>query len=118
MAKSGFLERQKIERQVCMDIGAVFGRQQIIDMISLVLNDPQIMGKDVFGKERLTKIISGIDDYLDKYYLAWRKHDEADYYRVKLDEALKKIYGEEMHDSFMQRYDFMKEYDYKKGKWV
>ena len=48
MGKNGFLERQKIERQVYFDAGLQMGRQQILDMMSIVLNDPDIMGKDTF----------------------------------------------------------------------
>lgn len=50
MSKSGYLEKQKVSRKVYLDIGAEFGRQQILDMMSLVLNDPEVMGKDTFGK--------------------------------------------------------------------
>ena len=35
----------------------------------------------------------------------------------KLDDALAKAYGEGLHDSFLERYQFAPEFDYKKGKW-
>ena len=34
-----------------------------------------------------------------------------------LDAALAEAFGEGMHDTFLQRYEFAKEYDYLKGKW-
>ena len=117
MAKNDFLARQAAMQRAYFDAGLQCGRQQIIDMVSLVLRDPEIMGKDTFGKERLMKVVKGIGDYIDKYHLAWQKHDETDYWRVKLDEALEEAYGDELHDSFLKRYESAPEYDYMKGKW-
>lgn len=97
--------------------GLQAGRQQILDMMSLVLRDPEIMGKDTFGKERLLKVVQGVSDYIDKYNDAWQKTDETDYIRAKLDAALAEAYGPGLHDSFLQRYDTAPEYDYTKGKW-
>lgn len=34
-----------------------------------------------------------------------------------LDDALAKIYGAELFDSFHKRYEFAPEFDYKKGRW-
>jgi hypothetical protein len=117
MAKNDFLLQQQKLRDACFDAGVKMGRQQIIDMVSLVLRDPDIMGKDLFGKDRLLKVVIGIDKYITKYDLAWKKHDETDYMRAKLDAALAEAYGEGLHDSFLERYEFAPEYDYKKGKW-
>lgn len=50
MAKNAYLEKQQIARQMYLDIGIRYGRQQILDMLSLVLHDPEIMKKDTFGK--------------------------------------------------------------------
>ena len=117
MAKNGLLERQKIERQAYFNAGLQMGRQQILDMVSIVLNDPEIMGKDVFGKKRLIKIVESVGDHIDIYQKAWERNDETDYYRAKLDTMLSKIYGVGMHDTFSVRYEFCPDYDYKKGKW-
>lgn len=117
MAKNDFLAKQQALQRACFDAGLRSGRQQIIDMVSLVLRDPDIMGKDTFGKDRLLKVVKGIGDYIDKYSEAWQKTDDTDYYRVKLDAALAEAYGDGMHDSFLQRYEFAPEYDYMKGKW-
>ena len=117
MAKNNFLARQAATQKAFFDAGVQSGRQQIIDMVSLVLRDPEIMGKDTFGKDRLLKVVKGIGDYIDKYNLAWQKHDETDYYRSKLDAALAEAYGDKLHDSFLQRYESAPEFDYVKGKW-
>ena len=117
MAKNDFIARQKATQRAFFDTGIRCGRQQILDMMSLVLNDPDIMGKDTFGKDRLMKVIKGIGEYIDTYQTAWEKDAETDYYRAKMDEALERVYGKDLHDIFLKRYEFAPEFDYKKGKW-
>ena len=117
MAKNDYLARKAIENKAYFEAGLQSGRQQILDLVSLVLRDPAIMGKDIFGKERLLKIVKGVGDYIDLYQQAWEKTDETDYYRAKLDAALAEAYGERLHDSFLQRYEFAPEFDYVKGRW-
>jgi hypothetical protein len=97
--------------------GLQAGRQQILDMMSLVLRDPKYVKKDIHGAERLLTIVKGIGDYIDIYQDAWQKTDETDYVRAKLGAALAEAYGPGLHDSFTQRYDTAPEYDYTKGKW-
>jgi hypothetical protein len=117
MAKNDFLARQKATQQAFFDAGLRCGRQQIIDMVSLVLRDPEIMGKDTFGRDRLLKVVNGIGDYIDTYQKAWLKDDEADYYQVKMDDALSEAYGEKLHDTFHERYEVIPEQDIKTGRW-
>ena len=117
MAKNGFLERQKATQRAYFEAGLQSGRQQILDMMSLVLRDSDIMGKDTFGKDRLLKVVKGIGEYIDKYQPAWEKSDDADYYQKKMDDELAEAYGDGLADSFYQRYQFAPEFDYMKGKW-
>ena len=117
MAKNDFLARQRETQRAYFEAGLRSGRQQILDMVSLVLRDPDIMGKDIFGRDRLLKVVKGVGEYIDTYEKAWLKDDETDYYRDKLDAALAEAYGENLHDSFLQRYEFAPEFDYVKGKW-
>jgi hypothetical protein len=112
MAKNDFLAKQRALQQAFFDAGIQSGRQQIMDMLSLVLHD-----KYGFGKDRLVNVVQGIGEYIDKFQPAWEKSDEADYYMSKLDAALAEIYGESLHDSFYERYKYAPEYDYMKGKW-
>lgn len=117
LAKNAFLEKQALTNKAFFQEGLRAGRQQILDMMSIVLNDPEIMGKDTFGKDRLVKVVMGIDKYLCHFQNAWERSDEADYYRSKLDDHLVEIYGSELHDSFLKRYPCCPDYDYVKGKW-
>lgn len=117
MAKNAFLEKQKALQQAYFEAGLQSGRQQILDMMSLVLRDADIMGKDTFGKDRLLKVVKGIGEYIDTYQPAWQRSDDTDYYQKKLDAALAEAYGDGLADSFYQRYEFAPEFDYMKGRW-
>ncbi len=112
MGKNDYLAKQRAVQQAFFDAGIQSGRQQIMDMMSLVLHD-----KFGFGKDRLVSVVTGIGEYIDKYQTAWEKSDEADYYQKKMDAALAEIYGGSLHDSFYERYKYAPEYDYTKGKW-
>lgn len=115
--KNSYLLRQKELQRACFDAGLQSGRQQIMDMMSLVLRDQKIMGKDTFGKDRLLKVVKGISSYIDIYEKAWMKDDDTDYWQKKLDDALAEAYGDGMADSFYERYQFAPEFDYTKGRW-
>lgn len=118
MAKqNAYLAKQAAVNRGFFRAGEQTGRQVIIDMMVLALRDPEIMGKDTFGKDRLLKVLKGIKHYLDVFDQAFQATDETDYYRAKLDAALADAFGEGMHDTFLQRYEFAKEYDYVKGRW-
>ena len=117
MSKNDFLEKQRTLQRGYFSAGLQSGRQQILDCVSLALRDPEIIGKDIFGRDRLLKVVNGVSKYVDLYQKAWEKDNETDYYRAKLDAALADAYGEKLHDSFLVRYEFAPEFDYKKGKW-
>ena len=117
MGKNDYLARQRAIQQGYFNAGLQSGRQQIIDMVSLVLRDPKYVGKDTFGGNRLVKVVQGIGEYIDYFQPAWQRSDETDYYQTKLDDALAEAYGESLHNSFHERYEFAPEFDYTKGKW-
>lgn len=114
---NAFLEKQKATQRAYFEAGLQSGRQQIMDMMSLVLRDSDIMGKDTFGKDRLLKVVKGIGEKIDYYQPAWEKSDDADYYQKQMDDELAKAYGDGLADSFYQRYQFAPEFDYMKGRW-
>ena len=117
MGNNAFLNKIEAAKRAYFTAGIESGRQQIMDMMSLVLRDKEIMGKDIFGKERLLKVVDGVGAYIDKYEKAWMKDVETDYYRTKLDDALVEAYGGGLADTFLIRYPYAPEFDYMKGKW-
>ena len=54
---------------------------------------------------------------MDVFDQAFQATDETDYWRAKLDAELADAFGEEMHDTFIKRYEYCRDYDYVKGKW-
>ena len=118
MAKqNAYLAKQEALNRGFFKAGEQTGRQVVIDMMVLALRDPEIMGKDTFGKDRLLKVVKGIEHYMDVFDQAFQATDETDYWRAKLDAALADAFGEEMHDTFSKRYEYCCDYDYVKGKW-
>ena len=120
MAKNDFLARQRKREQEVFEAGLRIGRQQMCDYISLALRDPETMGKDTFSGKRIIKVINKINDLMCKFSIAFDKSDEADYYQEKLDCELREAYGEEIRDgffSFCERYEEVKKFNYKTGKW-
>lgn len=118
MAKpNAYLAKQAAVNHGFFEAGLQCGRQQILDMMCLSLREKEVVGKDTFGKDRLLKLIIDIGRKIDCYQKAWGKDDETDYYREKLDRALAEAFGEQLHDTFMVRYPYSNEFNYKKGKW-
>lgn len=115
--QNAYLEKQAAVNHGFFEAGLQMGRQQILDMMSIVLNDPKYVKKDVFGKDRLLIVVNGIGECIDLFQKAWERDDETDYYRDKLDAVLAEIYGEGMHDTFNDRYEFCTKFNYFTGKW-
>lgn len=84
--------------------------QYMQDLFCLVLNDPEIMGKDVLGEKRMTKVVAAVWDAYDKYYDAVQPvvSPEADYQQAKMDEQLKRIFKKSFQP-FPERYQYLKQ---------
>ena len=87
--------------------------QYMIDLFSIVLNDPEVMGKDVLGKQRLEKVIRAVGEAYDQYYDALQPSvsPEADYQQAKMDELLKKLFQEKF-EPFSARYEYLRDIKY------
>lgn len=115
--RNAYLEKQETTQKVYMDATADTYTQFMVDLIILALNDPAIMGKNVFGKKRIQKVVAGIQEKYDYYIKAMQypktKKERAEmhpeYYREKMDEALRRILGEDGFQDFAKRYDWLKE---------
>ena len=109
---NAFLEKQRQLQQKCFEAGCDITAQQFFDFLCLVLNDPDIMGKDVFGAERLHKIQEALKAKDKLFSEAFVNSQDSDYYQEKLDALLRKIFGE--IDPFKVRYPYLKEWNYNK----
>ena len=85
--------------------------QYMTDMLVLTLNDPDIMGKDVFGKKRLLKIVEGWGKKYDEFHAVLENSDETDYYQILLDRCLRQIFEDQM-EPFGERYHWIKDQTY------
>lgn len=112
MKPNAYLAKQQAMQQKCFEVGCDTTAQQFFDFLCIVLNDPDIMGKDVFGAKRLNKIHEALKATDKKFAEAFVNSQESDYYQEKLDAELKKIFGE--IDPFKKRYPFLKEWNYNK----
>ena len=116
MGKNGYLERQRAQQKVFFDAGLQMGRQQILDMMSLVLRDPDIMGKDTFGPARLEKIHNAAQELGETLADALdARKPEADWCREKMDAALRRIWKDRLLP-FSKRYCQLTEVRYGKKR--
>lgn len=115
MKKNSYLARQKARDQVLQDATRQTYQQYMTDTLILTLNDPEVMGKDVFGYDRLKKVLAAWGKCYDKYFDALTKNSEADYAREKMDAAMKRICGKSGDFiPFEKRYDWLPEISYDK----
>ena len=99
-------------KQNCFVAGCDITAQQYFDYMCIVLNDPEIMGKDVFGAQRLKKIHQAMKDLDKEYSEAWVNSQDSDYYQEKLDAALRRIFGKVL--PFSERYPYARKWNYNK----
>ena len=72
MGKNGYLEKQKKQIDAYRQAEKDTYVQYMVDMFSLALSDPDVMGKDVFGKDRLSKVIHAVEKNYDTITRPWR----------------------------------------------
>lgn len=106
-----YLAKQDEMKQDCFVAGCEITAQQMFDMMCLALHDPAVMGKDVFGPNRLKKVHDAMYEYEKRYHDAWVFNEESDYLQEKLDAALREIFGDEV-EAFQSRYPLTKKWNY------
>lgn len=105
---NALLARQKARELTLQQATAETYQQFMADTLMLTLNDPEVMGKDTFGYERLKRVAEGWSRYCDKFHPALTSSPEADYLQLKLDESIKRIMGKsEDFRPFEKRYEWI-----------
>ena len=115
MAKGDYLDRKRKEQQVWLDIGEQMGMQKMWDYVQKSLTDPKVMSTHVLNKARLEKVYKDTAVTADYFHLAFTDDKEADVRQEELDSILREIWQDEL-STFYERYPFIKEISYKKGK--
>lgn len=102
--KNAYLEKRNRERQAASEIIQRWTAQLCLDVMTIVLNDPEVMGKDRFGSQRLQKIGQAFNKEYADWIIGLSPDVKASYYRAKMDERLMKLWGEEMFEPWDKRY--------------
>ena len=118
-AKNQYLEKQRQRDQSILDAGEDMGMQKMWDYIQIALREPDVVGKDVFGKARFAKLYKKCMELADHYKIAFTDHVEADVRQDELDGVLKEVWEDELVP-FHNRYPYLKKAKYDKPKkgWV
>ena len=66
MGKNGYLQRQKNTVNVYRQAEKETYIQFMTDTLILTLNDPAVMGKDVFGEKRIRRVVEAWGKVFDK----------------------------------------------------
>lgn len=99
MAKNEYARKlqakKAAERQMFSEIIWRWMAQMCLDVMTIVLNDPEVMGKDRFGSQRLNKLNKAFNKEFNQWIVGLSPDVTASYVREKMDERLRKICGDE-----------------------
>ena len=113
--KNTYLDRQRQRDQGFFDAGERIGIQKMWDYMQIALRDPEIMGKDVFGRKRLEKLFYKSKELADYFHTAFTDDKEADLVQRDMDAVLREIWGDDL-STFYDRYPELKQLGYTKPK--
>lgn len=108
MKKNAYLQKQKVTIDAYRQAEKETTMQYMIDTLLLVLHNPEVMGKDTFGRKRVRRVMAAWGIEIQRYEQVFHRVDEQDYWQVKLDQQLKEILGDEFVP-FSKRYEWLRE---------
>lgn len=112
---NAYLQKREMLNQAMLDVGMDTGFQKCWDLIQLCLNDPAVMGKDTFGKKRISRLFKARHKYEHDFGEAWLQGVDSDVKQEHLDRLLRQIHGEKIV-VFRDRYPYLKQPNYKHGR--
>lgn len=108
--KGAYAEELKQRKQLGFEIVSDWTAQLCLDTLAEVLNDKDVMGRDTFGAKRLMRICEAFNKRWEINRIALLNHPEAEYRRVKIDQAQAAIFGPDyLH--WHERYHYWDERD-------
>lgn len=113
--KNEFIAKQKAIQDERVQEAFHAGFKKCYDLMIITLNDRETMGKDPFGKKRITRVCEGLLKWEKVFHDAFMAKPEADYLQERLDSRLREVYKDKSVPSFAQRYPVIKSYKYKRG---
>lgn len=97
---------KKAEQQKQRDLIVMsWSHQMCYDALTLVLNDKEVMGKDVFGKQRLNKLCVALNEKITEILPGMSGATSASHVRYQVDRELQKICGEDFVP-WEERYEY------------
>lgn len=108
MPKNTYAAKLQQRKRLETDIIRQWESQFCLDMMTIVLADSEVMGKDTFGKERLSRIGQAFNKRYEECIIALGRHAENDYMRENIDRRLRQILGEDA-PKWGERYDYWSE---------
>lgn len=111
-----YIAKQKRRNRVLQDATTQTFRQYMADTLIITLNDPEVMGKDVFGHKRIMRVLEAWGKKYDLFFEALTNNPETDYTREKLDALLRQIIKPPDFVPFEKRYDWLPEITYEPKK--
>ena len=89
--KNAYLEKKQQERIARDMVVTGWARQEVFDALVLVLHDPEVMGKDIFGEERLQRLCVALDAKINEIRPGLSNQTNASHVRRQVDDELRKI---------------------------
>lgn len=115
MGKNDFLKKRDAVNRALLDAGQQVGMQMMFDLVIIALHDPELMGKDTFGKKRAEKLAAHIKKTELMFQEAFTTRMEADVRRRDMDSVLREVWGKDLVP-FEERYPDLKREQYDKPK--
>ena len=94
-------EKQKQRDMIVMS----WSHQMCYDALTLVLNDPEVMGKDVFGRKRLNRLCKALNAKISEIIPGMSGAVNSSYIRAQVDRELQRICAEDF-EPWEERYEF------------
>lgn len=103
-----FADRLQRAKQAYLDIGLNSGAQVTVDILCVALRDPEAMGGDVWGRERIERLVLRMEVLKQTFGPAFHPDPEQDYMQAQLDGALREIFGDDLVP-FCERHPYVRE---------
>ena len=103
MAKNDYAKRLQQRKQMESEIIQRWTAQLCLDVMTIVLNDPEVMGKDVFGATRLQKVGEAFNKMYQECIVGLSPDVTASHVREQIDRRLRLVWGDTF-ESWPERY--------------
>ncbi len=94
MAKNDYAKRLQQRKQLESEIIQRWTAQLCLDVMTIVLNDPEVMGKDVFGAQRLRRVGDAFNKLYNECTVGLSPDVAASHVRELIDRRLRRVWGD------------------------